>query len=193
MISSKIFNSYANRGMNLEEDINITNKYYLDNDIAIIYKKPTPIKVSKVSYQNSHSKIIKEAFYEMPSTTDYNGIYKGKYIDFDAKEVKKNKSFALTNLHDHQIKHLKRIYQHGGISFILVRFDINNTCYLLETKKIIEFMENENRKSIPIEYFENNGYKIKNSYIPRLDYIKIIDKLYFNCEVQNEKENKENY
>ena len=40
------FNStYANRGMGLENDINETNKYYLTYDIALIYKKPTPIRI----------------------------------------------------------------------------------------------------------------------------------------------------
>jgi len=179
MISNKLFNSYANRGMHLEEDINLTNKYYLDNNIAIIHKKPTPIKVSKVSYPNTHSVVIKEAFYEMPSTTDYNGIYKGKYIDFDAKEVKNNKSFSLQNIHKHQIEHLKKIYEHGGISFIIVKFYINNTSYLLETKELLKFIQNKDRKSIPIDYFEIYGHKIKESYIPRIDYIKVIDKLYF--------------
>ena len=38
-------NTHANRGMTLENDINETNKYYDLNNIAIIYKKPTPIKV----------------------------------------------------------------------------------------------------------------------------------------------------
>ena len=28
----------AHRGMNLEEDINLTNQYYLANDIAVIHK-----------------------------------------------------------------------------------------------------------------------------------------------------------
>ena len=179
MISGKMFNSYSNRGMTLENDINLTNKYYLDNNIAIIHKKPTPIKVSKVSYPNSYSVVIKEAFFEMPSTTDYNGIYKGKYIDFDAKEVKTNKSFSLQNIHKHQIEHLKKVYEHGGISFLIVKFYTNNTCFLIETKEILNFIENEKRKSIPIDYFEKYGHIIKESYIPRIDYIKVIDKLYF--------------
>ena len=179
MIRNSIFNSYANRGMNLENDINITNKYYLEKDIGVIYKKPTPIKVAKVIYPNKNSALITEAFYEMPSTTDYNGIYKGKYIDFDAKEVKKNKSFSLYNIHKHQIEHLKKVYKHGGISFIIVRFYINNTTYLLETKELIEFIDTIKKSSIPIEYFETKGYKIKESYIPRVDYLKVIDKLYY--------------
>ena len=180
MISSKIFNKFANRGMNLEEDINITNEYYLEKNIAVIHKKPTPIKINKVNYSNKKHVTITEAFFEKASTTDYNGIYKGKYIDFDAKEIKNNKYFPLSNLHNHQIEHLKKVKEHGGISFIIVRFYINNSSYLLEIDKIIEFIQKQEKKSIPIEYFENNGYKIKESYLPRLDYLKILDKLYFN-------------
>lgn len=179
MIRNNILSSYANRGMDLENDINITNKYYLDKNIGIIYKKPTPIKVAKVIYPRKNSALITEAFYEMPSTTDYNGIYKGKYIDFDAKEIKRNKSFPLHNIHKHQIEHLKKVYEHGGISFIIVRFYVNNTTYLLETSKLIEFIKNIKKSSIPIEFFEENGHKIKESYIPRIDYLKVIDDLYF--------------
>ena len=31
--------SHSNRGMSLESDINVTNEYYLNNNIAIIYIK----------------------------------------------------------------------------------------------------------------------------------------------------------
>lgn len=176
--NNKILSSHANRGMDLENDINNTNSYYLDNDIAIVYKKPTPIKVSKVNY-NKNRTIITEAFYEMPSTTDYNGIYKGKYIDFDAKEVKNSSSFALSNLHAHQLKHLKRVKEHGGISFLIVRFYKNNITYLIEIDEIIDYINSENRKSIPIDYFESKAHRIPDAYIPRVNYIKVIDNLYF--------------
>src|SRR5574344_1617077 len=98
--------NYGNRGMCLEDDINISNKFYLENNIAVVYKKPTPIKVVKVDYNKRINTVIKEAYYEIPSTTDYNGIYKGKYIDFEAKETKCKTSFALSNIHSHQINHL---------------------------------------------------------------------------------------
>ena len=172
--NNKILSSHANRGMDLENDLNNTNSYYLDNDIAIVYKKPTPIKVSKVNYNKNHT-IITEAFYEMPSTTDYNGIYK----DFDAKEVKNSSSFALSNLHAHQLKHLKRVKEHGGISFLIVRFYKNNITYLIEIDEIIDYINSENRKSIPIDYFESKAHRIPDAYIPRVNYIKVIDNLYF--------------
>lgn len=176
--NNKILSSHGNRGMDLENDINSTNAYYLNNNIAIIYKKPTPIRVNKVIHYKTKS-VITDAFYEKQSTTDYNGIYKGKYIDFDAKEVKNNNNFALSNLHAHQLEHLKKVLEHGGISFIIVRFNKCNTTYLLETKEIINFLEKETRKSIPIEYFEKCAYKIKYTYVPKIDYIKIIDEIYF--------------
>ena len=74
------YNTYANRGMNLENDIGVTNEYYLNNDIAVIYKKPTPITISKVDYPSRLEAVIKEGYFKTPSTTDYNGIYKGKYM-----------------------------------------------------------------------------------------------------------------
>lgn len=54
--------------MDLEYIIETANIYYRDNDIAYIYKKPTPIKVVNVEY-NSKGKRITDAFYETPSNS----------------------------------------------------------------------------------------------------------------------------
>ena len=61
--------SFANRGMALENDINETNKYYREYDIALVYKKPTPIRITKTNYQNMR---VTDGFFECPSTLDYN-------------------------------------------------------------------------------------------------------------------------
>lgn len=168
--------NFGNRGMNLENDLNITNQYYLENDIAVIYKKPTPITVNKVDYKSRTDATITEAHYIIPSTTDYNGIYKGFYIDFEAKETKLD-YFPLNNIHKHQINHLERIERHKGISFIIVRFTKYDSTYLLLTKDFINFIKNNNRKSIPIDYFKEYGYLIDLKYNPRLDYLKIIERM----------------
>lgn len=170
--------NYANRGMNFEADINVTNSYYINNDIAIIYKKPTPITINKVDYKSRVDAVITEAHFNTPSTTDYNGIYKGKYIDFEAKETKQN-YFPLSNIHKHQVEHLNRIVRHGGIGFILVNFVKLNKIYLLEAEKLCSFIESNERKSIPIEYFEKYGYLIKPKFNPRIDYLNIIDQIYY--------------
>ena len=60
----KAKSGYANRGMGLEDDINLSNEYYKINDIAYIYKKPTPIKLVNVDYKKG---LIKEAYFKTPS------------------------------------------------------------------------------------------------------------------------------
>ena len=173
--------NYGNRGMNLESDLNITNEYYLNNDIAVIYKKPTPITINRVDYPSRRDAVIKEAHFKIPSTTDYNGIYKGKYIDFEAKETAK-KSFPLANIHKHQIEHLRKIINHGGIGFIIVSFTKENKIFLLKGTSFFNFIDNNDKKSIPISYFEEYGYIINYNFNPRLDYLKIINKIYFEGE-----------
>ena len=166
---------YSHRGMELEEELNITNEQYRIKDMAYIYKKPTPVTISKVEFNEKKEPIIKEGFYKTPSTTDYNGLYRGKYIDFEAKETK-SKSFPLSNIHKHQIKHLQNISKHGGIAFLIVKFVNENHIFLLEEKHLTNFLNNNNRKSIPIAYFTENGYLIKEKFNPRIDYLEIIDK-----------------
>ena len=60
--------SAANRGMSLEEDINLSNEYYRDMGIALITKRPTPINIVKVDY--SKGARITDAYFEKQSTTD---------------------------------------------------------------------------------------------------------------------------
>jgi len=163
----KNYIKYANRGMNLEKDINETNNYYKEKNIALIYKKPTPIKVLKVNYPYN----IKDAIFETPSTLDYNGVYKGYYLDFDVKETKSKTSFPLSNIHKHQINHIKNVITHKGISFIIVEFTALNKIYLLFGKDLLLFLQNTKRKSIPIKYFEQNAYLIEIKYCPRIDYL----------------------
>ena len=167
--------SHSNRGMNLEEDLNDTNEYYLNNDIAVIYKKPTPITINKVNYKSRRDAVITEAHFKIPSTTDYNGIYNGKYVDFEAKETKNSTSFPLSNIHSHQIEHLNRITKMGGIGFIIVRFIKINKTFLLFDEDLDDFIKNNTRSSIPLSYFEEKGYIIKEGLRPRIDYLKILD------------------
>ena len=164
--------NYANRGMQLENDINETNLYYKNFDIALIYKKPTPIKIIKMEYPYK----IKEGIFETPSTLDYNGIYKGKYLDFDAKETNSKTSCPISNIHKHQIEHIKKVIFHQGISFIIVSFTSLNEIYLLFGKDLLAFINNNKRKSIPYSYFKEKGHLITLKYAPRIDYLKVIDK-----------------
>ncbi len=173
---------YGNRGMDLEGLINETNNYYIDKDLALIYKKPTPIGVLDVSYEN-HKKMIKKAYFKSQSTLDYNGVYKGLYVDFEAKETKNRTSFPLNNIHPHQINHIRNVIRHKGITFLIIL--INNIVYLLKGSDFLDYIDNTTRKSIPYEYIKEKGYEIKYGYNPALDYLSIIDKVYINKKEEN--------
>lgn len=161
--------SYGRRGMDLEYLINEANSYYIDEDIALIYKKPTPIGITKTNYSNGTIK----GFFKEQSTLDYNGIYKGYYIDFDAKVTNSKTSFPLSNIHEHQLKHIESVIRHGGFSFLILL--INENYYLLSGEKLLQFIKDNNRKSIPYDYIKNNSIKIDLTIKPVLDYIKAVD------------------
>lgn len=176
-INSKASFSSGNRGMDLEENINISNEYYLEKGIALITKRPTPINVVKVDYTRGPR--ITDAYFEKQSTTDYNGVYKGKYVDFEAKSTRNKTAFPLSNISKHQIEHLKNVIKFNGIAFFVIEFQYYEEVYLLDASYVIEFYEHGDRKSIPYEIAKEKGIYINKGYIPRLHYIDALNKQYF--------------
>ncbi|SES79927.1 recombination protein U [Oceanobacillus limi] len=173
---------YSNRGMSLEADINVTNTYYLETDKAVIHKKPTPVQIVNVKYPKRSAAVITEAYFKQASTTDYNGIYRNHYIDFEAKETKNKTLFPLSNIHEHQIKHMQSIIKHGGISFFIIRFSSYNETYLFPGENLFPYwyeMLEDGRKSIPYEKITQDGKLIPFQYQVRVDYLSIVDTLYF--------------
>jgi len=169
--------SYANRGMSLEYDINLSNDYYLATKRAVIHKKPTPIQIVQVDYQRRSAARITEAYFKTPSTTDYNGVYCGRYLDFEAKETKAKQSFSLALLHAHQFEHLQRVIDQNGIAFVIIRFTLTDETYLVMAHKVISFRQTSTRQSLALSWIRDNGYLIRQSLSPRLDYLAIIDQL----------------
>ena len=163
----------GNRGLDFEDAINQTNEYYKEKGLCLVTKRPTPIKIVKVDYSKGAK--ITEAFFETQSTTDYNGVYKGKYLDFEAKSTRSKTSFPLANIPSQQIEHLKNVIFHKGIAFFLINLHCFNKTYLIDATIVIDYYENRQRASIPFKDLEEKGYLVKESYRPRLDYLSILD------------------
>ncbi|AJC96198.1 Holliday junction resolvase RecU [Staphylococcus hyicus] len=171
---------YGGRGMTLENDIERSNQFYMKQRRAVIHKKPTPVQVVHVDYPKRSQAVIKEAYFRTPSTTDYNGIYKGYHIDFEAKETKNKTSFPLQNIHEHQVMHMSRVLDQGGMVFLLIRFKVFDDVYLLPFKNFLPFWERYlqgGKKSISVEEIQENSYYIPYQYQPRLNYLDAVDKL----------------
>ena len=169
--------SAANRGMDFEHAVSQSCTYYDDQKIAILTKRPTPIKILKTDYKKGR---ITDAVFEKQSNTDYNGVYKGRYIDFECKETRSCTSLAFSNIPSHQIRHLKKVIFHGGIAFFLIYFRLLNEVYLVDASIIVSDYEKGDKKSISLQDIKEKGYLIKQGYIPKLEFISVVDEVYFN-------------
>ena len=169
--------SYGSRGMFLETLLNQTNDYYRLRKIAVIHKKPTPVQIVKVDYpKRSRAKIV-EAYFRQASTTDYSGVYRGHYIDFEAKETRQKQSMPMKNFHAHQIEHMDQVLNQGGICFVLLHFSSLKETYLLPAPYLIEFYKiDKGGKSMPLDYIQKHGYLIEQNILPSIPYLDIISK-----------------
>jgi recombination protein U len=160
--------------------LNDTNEFYLSRGIAVIHKKPVPIQVVNVNYPARSAAVITEAYFRTPSTTDFNGVWQGKYIDFEAKETKSETSFPLQNIHEHQVNHMKSVSEQAGIVFFIVKFTALDRYFIVsydDFEKYWERMKTGGRKSMTLAEFVDVGLEILPGYNPRLDYLQAVSSI----------------
>ena len=173
---------YGQRGMTLEKDLDVTHSYYLSISHAVIHKKPTPVQIVNVDYPSRNRAKIDEAYFKTPSTSDYNGVYKGRYIDFEAKETKNKTRFPLINIHAHQVEHMKQCHDHGGIVFLIIRFSTLEETYLMPIEKFMVHWErflSDEKKSVSRTDIMADSHQLKEGLNPRIDYLSAVDEIYF--------------
>lgn len=167
------WNSRGLRGSTLEELINRTNEKYLENGLALIQKIPTPITPIKIDKEKRH---ITLAYFEQKSTVDYIGVVQGIPICFDAKECATD-TFALQNIHEHQVRFMENFEKQGGIAFFLIYYTGKNIFYYLPFEMLKFFWErakNGGRKSFRYEEL-NPDYILpqkRGALVPYLDVLK---------------------
>ncbi|MHC9000657.1 Holliday junction resolvase RecU [Enterococcus bulliens] len=167
--------NFANRGMVLEEAINTTNRYYAQRNLAVVHKKPTPIQIVAVDYPKRSAAVIKEAYFKEASTTDYNGVYRGYYLDFEAKETKNKTSFPLKNFHQHQIDHIRACLAQQGICFVLLWFSSLERCFFLDGETLLTQWTSTTRQSLPLALLEEKGIELQLGFAPQIPYLLGVD------------------
>lgn len=163
----------ANQGMALEEMINKTNAYYRLHEIALIAKRPTPVKVIKTN----EFKHIVDGFFLEPSSLDYVGIYNGYYLDFEAKETTSKKGFPFQNISIHQIEAMKEIIKHHGYCFAIIFLKAYNEIYFIDGKDMVFYYENGS-SYLTYETIKEVGTLIKEGYLAPIDYLKVVKEKY---------------
>lgn len=131
------WNTRGLRGSTLEELINRTNELYLEKGLALIQKVPTPITPIKIDKESRH---ITLAYFDQKSTVDYIGVIQGIPVCFDAKESAVD-TFALQNIHPHQVEFMRQFEKQGGIAFLILFFSTRNELFYLPFCDMIRFWE----------------------------------------------------
>ncbi len=131
------WNSRGLRGSTLEEMINRTNEKYREKNLALIQKIPTPITPMKIDQEHRH---ITLAYFEQKSTVDYIGVIQGLPVCFDAKESAQM-TFALQNIHSHQVEFMQAFEKQEGIAFFLIYYTAENIYYYLPFRNFLPFWE----------------------------------------------------
>ncbi|CUB53353.1 Holliday junction resolvase RecU [Bacillus subtilis] len=163
------------RGTLLESNINETNKIYQQKNLALIKKQPTPIKVLKT--KGVH---ILKGVYIQKGTVDYEGIYKGRAIAFEAKSTTNSTNFPLRNIPNHQLIYLQQAESMGALCFFLLEFRTLSRVYLVPFYIIQTYVNKAlqgYRKSIPLYDCEYYGYKVTQREEIPLDYLPYVEKL----------------
>lgn len=151
------WNSRGLRGSTLEEMINYTNEKYREKNLALVQKIPTPITPVRIDKESRH---ITLAYFEQKSTVDYIGVVQGIPVCFDAKECAKD-TFALANIHEHQVNFMEQFEQQDGISFILIYFSHREESYylrFLELKKYWDRQKRGEQKSFKYEELDTQFF-----------------------------------
>ena len=167
------WNSRGLRGSTLEDLINRTNEMYTEHGLCLVQKIPTPITPIKMNEDHTQ---ITLAYFDQKSTVDYIGAVQGIPVCFDAKECAAD-TFALANIHEHQISFMDDYEKQGGISFIIIYYaHLDRFHYLrfAELKKFWDRMMNGGRKSFRLDELDEEYDLIPHSglFVPYLDGIK---------------------
>ncbi len=131
------WNSRGLRGSTLEELINRTNEIYLEHGLALIQKIPTPITPINIDKESRH---ITLAYFDQKSTVDYIGAVQGIPVCFDAKECAAD-TFALQNIHEHQVEFMGQFERQKGIAFFLIYYSHKDIFYYLPYEMLRYFWD----------------------------------------------------
>lgn len=154
----------------MEDLINRTNEKYMENGLALIQKIPTPITPINIDKENGQ---ITLAYFDQKSTVDYIGAVQGIPVCFDAKECTKD-TFALQNIHEHQVEFMRLFEKQGGIAFFVIYYTHKETLYYLPYEMLRYFWDRAKeggRKSFRFDEL-NPEYimqKKSNIFVPYLD------------------------
>ncbi len=124
---------------------------------------------------DAHYRHITLAYFDQKSTVDYIGAVQGIPVCFDAKECAVD-TFALQNIHEHQVEFMGQFEKQRGIAFFLIYYSHKDLFYYLPYEMLRYFWDRAKeggRKSFRFDEL-NPAYVLPKKHgilVPYLDMI----------------------
>lgn len=137
-----------NEGKKFEQDI---QKSVVNDDETYIYR----FRDSPGVWGNGD-----KTRFTTSNIADYLLVKRDKVLFLELKSIKE-KRLPLGNIRINQLNGLAEIKHKNIKSYFLINFRNEEKTYAVTPQQILDFLENQERKSIPLSYFEDNGILIK--------------------------------
>lgn len=168
--------SHTNRGLSLEQLIELSNQQYRRRGQAVVHKVPThwvPLR--------GHDGKISGAKAAEKATVDFLGCVAptGRIVAFDAKQNREPGRFPLDQRWSHEVEFLQDVARAGGIAFLLIEQIAAGRIYLVPGVDLFRFWaaaKAGGRKSIPAAVLQTLPVVSQSTGIP-LDYLVVLRNL----------------
>ena len=159
--------SKANLGKAWEDRIIQKCLDYRKENRAFIIKIPTEFTLIR----GKMGKVV-SAFPREKSILDFTGVLRdGQCLFIEAKSHNNKTSFSLNLIKPHQYDLAREILQYTDLCFYFVYFKALDKSYLVHTSQVETFMQENERKSIPISWFDKHGIVVDNDTFDFLTHI----------------------
>ena len=106
---------------------------------------------------------------------DFHGILKsGKTICIEAKSCANKTSFPLDNIKPYQLPLLKELMDYGALGYFIIEMRGVERTFLFEGYKFIEYVNELQRKSIPVKDMEEVGMELDNNLKGLKEFINLL-------------------
>lgn len=167
-------------GANFEQRIKKVLDELREEQIGYIVKIPTEMKLIR----GAGGRIV--SAFPVPQEEkgyncllDFHGILKtGKTICIEAKSCANKTSFPLDNIKPYQLPLLKELMDYGALGYFIIEMRGVGRTFLFEGYKFIEYVNELERKSIPVKDMEEIGMELNSDLKDLKDFIKLLTNRY---------------
>ena len=166
-------------GASFEQRIQRVLDELREEKVGYIVKIPTEMRLIRARGRIVSAFTVPQEEKGYHCLLDFHGILKsGKTICIEAKSCANKTSFPLDNIKPYQLPLLKELMDYGALGYFIIEMRGVERTFLFEGYKFIEYINELERKSIPVKDMEEIGMELNSDLKDLKDFIKLLTNRY---------------